>query len=199
MFDRFNGWLNKATFGIIVVILVSIGLMLLLSCTHFMNVFYLSLQIRCLKKTFKKCIESMSLFVVDVESDGQIIGVHSMVCFGVVKVCPELNVTFYGKTKPISSTYNPDALAVSGISREEHEKFDEPFIVMDNFAKWLEENNNGKPILISDNNGYDASWINYYFHVYHHGKIRSVGLPDELAIYFAVRNTICFILGKNIE
>lgn len=25
MFDRFHGWLNKATFGIIVVILVSIG------------------------------------------------------------------------------------------------------------------------------------------------------------------------------
>ena len=98
----------------------------------------------------------MSFFVVDVESDGQIIGKNSMVCFGVVKLTPELDKTFYGKTKPISDTYDPKALAVSGFSREEHEKFDDPFIVMDNFAKWLEENTVGRPILISDNNGYDA-------------------------------------------
>ena len=35
------------------------------------------------------------------------------------------------------------------------------------FAGWLKANSVGKPILISDNNGYDASWINYYFHVYY--------------------------------
>lgn len=108
----------------------------------------------------------MSLFVVDVESDGQIIGKNSMVCFGAVKVRPELDITFYGKVKPISDLYDPKALAVSGFSREEHEKFDDPFIVMDDFANWLNENSVGRPILISDNNGYDASWINYYFHVY---------------------------------
>jgi hypothetical protein len=112
----------------------------------------------------------MSLFVVDVESDGQIIGKHSMVCFGVVKLTPELDTTFYGQVKPISDLYDPNALAVSGFNREEHEQFDEPFIVMDNFAKWLKEHSVGRPILISDNNGYDASWINYYFHVYHHGN-----------------------------
>ena len=112
----------------------------------------------------------MSYFVVDVESDGQIIGKHSMVCFGVVRLTPALDITFYGKTKPISKDFVPSALAVSGFSREEHEKFDDPFIVMDNFANWLKEHSIGKPILISDNNGYDASWINYYFHVYHHGN-----------------------------
>jgi hypothetical protein len=112
----------------------------------------------------------MSLFVVDVESDGQIIGKHSMVCFGVVKLTPELDTTFYGQVKPISDLYDPNALAVSGFNREEHESFDDPFIVMDNFAKWLKEHSVGRPILISDNNGYDASWINYYFHVYHHGN-----------------------------
>lgn len=112
----------------------------------------------------------MSFFVIDVESDGQIIGKHSMVCFGAVKLTPALDTTFYGKTKPISKEYVPSALAVSGFSREEHETFPDPFITMDEFAKWLEENTVGRPILISDNNGYDASWINYYFHVYHHGN-----------------------------
>jgi hypothetical protein len=38
---------------------------------------------------------------------------------------------------------------------------------MKTFADWLAKNSKDKPILISDNNGYDASWINYYFHVYY--------------------------------
>jgi len=105
----------------------------------------------------------MSLFVVDVESDGGLLGENSMVCFGVVKLTPELDTTFYGKTKPISDQYDERALAVSGFSREEHLKFDDPVKVMSDFADWLEENCKGRPILISDNNGYDASWINYYF------------------------------------
>jgi hypothetical protein len=109
----------------------------------------------------------MSLFVVDVESDGQILSKHSMVCFGVVKLTPELDTTFYGKVKPISDLYEPEALAVSGFSREEHLGFDDPKEVMNNFANWLKEHSVGRPILISDNNGYDASWINYYFRVYY--------------------------------
>ncbi len=109
----------------------------------------------------------MSLFVLDVESDGAIIGRNSMVCFGAVKLTPALDTTFYGKTKPISPEYDPQALAVSGFSREEHEAFDDPKDVMLAFANWLKQHSVGRPILISDNNGYDASWINYYFHVYY--------------------------------
>jgi len=109
----------------------------------------------------------MSLFVVDVESDGGIISYHSMVCFGVVKLTPELDTTFYGQTKPISNNYIEEALAVSGFSRKEHLKFDDPVDVMKEFAEWLNEHSKGRPILISDNNGYDASWINYYFLLYY--------------------------------
>lgn len=108
----------------------------------------------------------MSLFVVDVESDGGLLGVNSMVCFGVVKVTPELDTTFYGKTRPISDIYVESALAVSGFSREEHLTFDDPKKVMTDFDAWLRNNSQSKPILISDNNGYDASWINWYFLTY---------------------------------
>jgi hypothetical protein len=109
----------------------------------------------------------MSYIVVDVESDGAIIGVNSMVCFGAVLVDDKLNKTFYGKVKPIGENYEVEALSISGFSREEHETFDNPKDVMLAFAKWIEEESKGKPILISDNNGYDASWINYYFHMFY--------------------------------
>lgn len=109
----------------------------------------------------------MSFIVVDVESDGQEFGKHSMVCFGAVVVEPSLKKTFYGKTRPISNIWVPEALEVSGFSREEHEKFDDPLDVMADFAEWLKENSIGNPILISDNNGYDAAWINYYFHKFY--------------------------------
>lgn len=106
------------------------------------------------------------LIVVDVESDGPIIGLHSMVCFGAVLVDKEgkFDKTFYGQTKPISTTYKPEALAISGFTRKEHESFDDPEEVMKNFAKWLRDL--GNVTLISDNNGYDASWINYYLYLY---------------------------------
>lgn len=106
----------------------------------------------------------MSYIVVDVESDGPIHGIHSMVCFGAVIVEPSLTKTFYGKVKPISNEWNPESLEISGFSREEHLTFDEPFDVMKEFAEWIKENSKGRPIFISDNNGYDFGWINYYFH-----------------------------------
>ena len=105
----------------------------------------------------------MSYCVVDCEADGEIPYKYSMVCFGAVIVDEKLDKTFYGKTKPISQIWIPDALAVSGFSREEHEKFDEPVKVMQEFADWLKLNSNGKPTFISDNPAFDFSWINYYF------------------------------------
>lgn len=106
----------------------------------------------------------MSYYVVDVESDGPIQGINSIVCFGAVKVDDTLDKTFYGAMKPISNKWIPEALAVSGFVREQHEAFPEAVIVMDKFYKWImETNTHGSPILISDNNGYDAAWINYYF------------------------------------
>jgi len=105
----------------------------------------------------------MSAFVVDVESDDQSPAIGSMVSFGVVKVSDPTK-TFYGKVKPIYDTYNPEALAISGFSREEHEGFDDPAEVMREFAKWLKENNEGgRPIFFSDNPAFDWQFINFYF------------------------------------
>lgn len=108
----------------------------------------------------------MSLISVDVESDGSIPHKYSMVCFGAVIVDQQLDKTFYGKTKPISDIWVPEALAISGISREEHLTFDDPKEVMEKFAEWIKQNSKGRPIFISDNPAYDWSFINYYFHYY---------------------------------
>jgi hypothetical protein len=108
----------------------------------------------------------MSYIVTDVESDGPLLGTNSMVCFGAVILDRELNKTFYGQTAPVTTSYNAEALAISGFSREEHEKFDNPQDVFLKFKNWIANNSKGQPILISDNNGYDASWINWYFLTY---------------------------------
>lgn len=107
----------------------------------------------------------MSYIVVDVESDGPCPANSSMVCFGAVLV-DNLHQTFYGKVKPISDSWIPDALAISGFTREEHLKFDDPQIVMRNFSNWIAEVSTGRPIFISDNPAFDWQWINFYFHKY---------------------------------
>lgn len=107
----------------------------------------------------------MSYFVVDVESDDQSPATGSMVCFGVVMV-DDFSKTFYGQTKPITDIWVPEALAVSGFSREEHEQFDDPKEVMTEFGIWLMNTSIGKPTFISDNPAFDWQWINYYFHKY---------------------------------
>ncbi len=109
----------------------------------------------------------MSYIVVDVESDGEIPHKYSMVCFGAVIVEPTLSQTFYGDTKPISDNWNPEALAISGFSREEHLRFGDPKMVMDSFAKWIAVHSKGKPTFISDNPAFDWQWINYYFHIFY--------------------------------
>lgn len=108
----------------------------------------------------------MPYVMVDVEADGPIPGVYSMVCFGAVIVEPELPRTFYGKLKPISDRFIPEALAVSGFSREECLAFDDPQAVMVRFREWLVRNCQGRLMFISDNNGFDWQFINWYFHNY---------------------------------
>lgn len=105
----------------------------------------------------------MSWVVVDVEADGPVPGLYSMVSFGAVIVDGNgMKKTFYGEVAPISKLYKEDALAVSGHSRKEHEKFDDPEKIMIEFVKWVKENSDGQPVFWSDNNGFDWMFMCYY-------------------------------------
>lgn len=113
----------------------------------------------------------MSLFVVDVESDGPCPGLHSMISFGAVLVEKDVESkewkTFYGKVAPLPGAIRDEAAArISGVSRKEHESFPHPQGVMFDFSDWiLRTNKEGtKPTFISDNPAFDWQFINYYFH-----------------------------------
>ncbi len=106
----------------------------------------------------------MTYVMADIESDGPIPGDYSMVCFGAVIVEPGLDRTFYGQLKPISDKFIPEALAVSGFSRQDCLTFPDPKPVMEQFKQWLQTNSHGRLLFISDNNGFDWQFINWYFH-----------------------------------
>ncbi|MEZ4362692.1 MAG: 3'-5' exoribonuclease [Kofleriaceae bacterium] len=106
----------------------------------------------------------MSYVMVDIESDGPIPGDYSMVSLGAVIVEPALSRTFHGQLRPISERWDPQALAVSGHSREDTLAFEEPPVVMQRFADWLARECPQRKIFISDNNGFDWQFVNWYFH-----------------------------------
>jgi DNA polymerase III alpha subunit (gram-positive type) len=106
----------------------------------------------------------MTYVMVDVEADGPIPGDYSMVCFGAVIVEPGLKRSFYGQLRPISERFVPEALEVSGFSREQTQAFQAPEHVMSAFEHWLAEQAGNRPLFISDNNGFDWQFINWYFH-----------------------------------
>lgn len=106
----------------------------------------------------------MAYIMVDIESDGPIPGDFSMISFGAVLVDEQLDKTFYGQLKPISEKFIPEALAVSGHSRDDVLAFDDPKQVMADFNEWIGKTCKGRPIFISDNNGFDWMFICWYFH-----------------------------------
>lgn len=91
-----------------------------------------------------------------------------MISFGAVVVEPKITKSFYGKLKPISEKWVPEALKVSGHTREETLGFDDPKAVMEAFRNWLSgmlaKDKKGRIIFVSDNNGFDWQFINWYFH-----------------------------------
>ena len=106
----------------------------------------------------------MTYVMVDVETDGPIPADYSMICLGAVVVDENLDKRFYGQLKPISDQWIPDALKISGFSRNQTQQFDDPKEVMEKFSAWIKISCTGTPMFISDNNGFDWQFVNYYFH-----------------------------------
>lgn len=103
--------------------------------------------------------------MIDVETDGPIPGDYSMVSFGAVIVEPSLKKTFFGQLRPISDKWEPEALKVNGLTREEMLTYPDPKSVLMAFVNWLKENNAGERIMfISDNNGFDYMFMTWYLH-----------------------------------
>jgi DNA polymerase III epsilon subunit-like protein len=107
----------------------------------------------------------MTYIMVDIEADGPIPGDYSMIAIGAIVVSESLDETFYGLLKPISPLWVPEALAVSGFNREQTLEFPEAENVMRLFSNWVSAQANAwRPIFVSDNNGFDWQFVNWYFH-----------------------------------
>jgi DNA polymerase III epsilon subunit-like protein len=108
----------------------------------------------------------MSLIVVDVEADGPAPQLYSMVSFGAVVVEPTLSMTFKGEVRPVSDRFLPEALAISGVTRQQHLGFEEPAPVMERFERWVLASSKGRPVFASDNLAFDWQFVNWYFHAF---------------------------------
>jgi DNA polymerase III epsilon subunit-like protein len=108
----------------------------------------------------------MSMIVVDVEADGPAPQLYSMVSFGAVVVEPTLSMTFRAEVRPVSQRFLPEALAISGVTREQHLRFEEPGAVMERFERWVLASSKGRPVFASDNLAFDWQFVNWYFHAF---------------------------------
>jgi DNA polymerase III epsilon subunit-like protein len=106
----------------------------------------------------------MTYIMVDIESDGPIPGDYSMISIGAVVVDENLDKTFRRDLKPISKDFREEALNICGVTREETLGYPDAAEVMTDFERWVDENSDGQPRLISDNNGFDWMFICWYFH-----------------------------------
>lgn len=103
--------------------------------------------------------------VVDVESDGPCPGLYSMISLGAVVVKPPFDQTFFMQAAPVGEFYDDEALAVSGITHEEHLIYPDAMGGTLKFFGWLQSLGD-KPVMWSDNPAYDWQWVNYYLHRY---------------------------------
>lgn len=105
----------------------------------------------------------MSYISVDIEADGPVPGLFSMVSLGAVIVRPGLTDRFYAEFCPQTDRYQEEALRVCGYTREQTIKFPPPGDGMTRFDDWLSKNcSPGKKFFISDNNGFDWQFVNFY-------------------------------------
>ena len=101
--------------------------------------------------------------MVDVEADGPCPGLYSMIELGAVHVTTKQ--TFYTTLRPFGAKYIQASLDVTGHTHEETLTFKDSTAAMTEFAAWLKSVCPDNPQFISDNNGFDWQFVNYYFHV----------------------------------
>lgn len=103
-------------------------------------------------------------YVVDVETDGPVAGLYSMVWLGVVRVDEVLDAAFEGKLRPISRRFSAQALSISGLCRADTLGFPTAANTMRAFTEWLKSTTEPgtTPRFWSDNNGFDWGFLSYY-------------------------------------
>jgi 3'-5' exoribonuclease-like protein len=114
-------------------------------------------------------------FSADVETDGPIPGPYSILSLALVYAGrfngtrferPEnLGLAFYRELKPISESFEPEALLVNGLDREQLIRTgQEPNRVMSEASRWVRNiAGSNKPVLVAYPLSFDWSWLYWYF------------------------------------
>jgi len=114
-------------------------------------------------------------FSADVETDGPIPGPYSMLSFALVtagsfdgdrfrRPITEREL-FYAQLRPISDQFEPEALAVNGLDREDLlQSGTDPAEAMRAASTWIDERcGGGHPVLVAYPLSFDWSWLYWYF------------------------------------
>ena len=100
----------------------------------------------------------------DVEADGPLPGPYSMISLG-FSVVGKPELTFYTELKPISEQFVPQALAVSGLDRDQLiREAPEAQVAMELAAKWVNGLRKiGRPVFLAGPAVWDGMFIHWYF------------------------------------
>jgi hypothetical protein len=127
------------------------------------------------------------LVSVDIEADGPIPGVYSMLSLGATRV-DLVGEDFYVELQPISTQYVPEALAVSGLDREVLARTGvEPVEAMRRFKQWLGELD-GRPVFASFSS-WDWMFVFYYLVRYGDGSPFGHSALDMKSLYMGKYGT----------
>jgi hypothetical protein len=114
-------------------------------------------------------------FSADVETDGPIPGLYSMLSFALVVAgrfdgqrftAPErYDVSFFRELRPISSEFEPEALAINRLDRDRlRREGSDPTEVMTAAAEWVRQQaGQATPVLVAYPVSFDWTWLYWYF------------------------------------
>lgn len=102
----------------------------------------------------------MTYIMVDVEANGPCPGLFSMIEVGAID-CDNPSDCFTAKFRPDAGHVQLEALASIGRTNEETLLYPAVYIGMRAFNEWVKKFE--RPMFVSDNNGFDWQFVNYYF------------------------------------
>lgn len=106
-----------------------------------------------------------AIIAVDVEADGPVPHLYSMISLGAVVVEPGLARTFYAQMMPSGLFVDLRAEAIGRAGWREDVATDSPGDAMVKFRTWLATVGT-EFVAITDNPGFDMAYINFYSHKY---------------------------------
>jgi len=148
----------------------------------------------------------------DVETDGPVPGPFSMLSFGLAvvgtydgqhfeRVVQDERAVFYRELQPISDEFDPEALEVNGLDRDQLRKCgDEPTAAMSAAARWVADVGDGfRPIIVAYPVAFDWSFLYWYFAQFadRPSPFGHSSCLDIRTLYQAIAGTVFDASGKS--